>query len=124
MAVPRNRDGGDQMSSTLAAIEDRIEELESEIAKVAPLAVERERLIRARAAILGEAPQQPTGGPPARRITQDDVAEALRRRPGSRAGELARYLGAGQPAISAHLYRGKQSRFECRGGRWYLAAAE
>jgi hypothetical protein len=109
------------MSSTLAAIEDRIEVLEAEIAKVGPLALERERLVRARAELLGEpAPQPAWANGPARRVTQDEVAAVLERRPGIRAGEIADALGAGRPAISAHLYRGKGSHFRCRGGRWFL----
>jgi DNA-binding transcriptional ArsR family regulator len=118
MAVPRNRDSDDHMSSSIAAIEGRIEELEAELARVGPLALERDRLIRARAALLGEPP--PATLRPTRRVTRDDVAAVLARHPGLRAGEIARALGAGQPAISAHLYRGKNIRFESRGARWFV----
>jgi hypothetical protein len=121
IAVPRSHDSGDRMSSTIAEIERRIERLEAELARVAPLAIERDRLLRARAALLGEPPPPPIRPP--RRVTRDDVASVLARHPGLRAGEIARALGAGQPAISAHLYRGKSTRFESRGGRWFLRAS-
>jgi hypothetical protein len=48
-AVPRDHDSDDHLSYALAAIEERIELLEGAIAKVGPLALERERLLRARA---------------------------------------------------------------------------
>jgi hypothetical protein len=121
MAVPRNRDSDDHMSSSIAEIEGRIEELEAELARVAPLALERDRLLRARAALLGE--PAPATLRPTRRVSRDDVAAVLARHPGLRAGEIARELGAGQPAISAHLYRGKNTRFESRGARWFLRAS-
>jgi hypothetical protein len=121
MAVPRNHDSDDHMSLSIAEIEARIEELEGELARVAPLALERDRLLRARAALLGEPP--PATRRPLRRVTRDDVAAVPERHPGLRAGEIARALGAGQPAISAHLYRGRKTRFESRGGRWFVRAS-
>jgi hypothetical protein len=108
------------LSSAVAGIEARIEELETELAKVAPLALERERLLRVRAALVGE--PTPPSFTASRRVTQDDVAAMLEQHPGLRAGEIARALDAGQPAISAHLYRGKNGRFRSMGGRWYLGA--
>jgi hypothetical protein len=58
-AVPRNPhgDSDDVLSSVLTAI-DRLEELEDQLATVAPLAIERQRLLRARAELLG----MPVGG--------------------------------------------------------------
>jgi hypothetical protein len=56
MAVPRNRDSDDHMSSSIAAIEGESRKLEAELARVAPPALERDRLLRARAALLGEPP--------------------------------------------------------------------
>jgi hypothetical protein len=118
MAVPRNRDSDDHMSSSIEEIEAGIERIEAELAGAAPLALERDRLLRARATLLGEPPPPPLRA--ARRITHDDVAHVLEQNPGLRAGEIARALGAGQPAVSAHLYRGKRTRFESRGGRWFV----
>jgi DNA-binding transcriptional ArsR family regulator len=102
------------MSSLVAEIEERLEVLEDQLAKVAPIVYERERLISARAQLLGEPPPPPATAP--RRITREDVVSVLCSHAGIRAGEIARVLGAGQPAISAHLYRGKGTRFRSRGG--------
>lgn len=111
-AVPRDRDSDDDMSRVLLKIEDRIDALEREITKVGPLVIERERLLRARSELLGE-PLPPHGTVigvgPARRVRRSDVVAALRSHPGSKAGEIARQLEVGQPAVSAHLYRGKGS---------------
>jgi hypothetical protein len=110
------------MSSTIAEVEARIERIEVELTRVTPLVLDRDRLLRARAALLGEPPPPPLRM--SRRVMQDDVAAVLERNSGLRAGEIARALGAGQPAISAHLYRGKRTRFESRGGRWFTRGAD
>ena len=47
----------------------------------------------------------------------------LREHAGLRAGEIARGLGVGQPAVSAHLYRGRGRLFTNRAGRWYVSGA-
>ena len=117
--VPRSHDSDAHMSSLVAGIEERLEVLEDELAKVAPIVYERQRLLSARAQLLGEALPPPAISS-RRRITREDVVSVLRSHPGIRAGEIARVLGAGQPAISAHLYRGKGTRFRSRGGRWSL----
>jgi hypothetical protein len=56
ITVPRDRDSDEVLSSRLIGIEDRLEELEDQLATVAPLALERQRLLRARAELLGEVP--------------------------------------------------------------------
>ena len=116
--VPRNRDSHGDMSSVLAEIEDRIDAIERELAHCAPLVVERDRLQRSRAALLGET------APPApaltHRITREDVSGVLMAKPGSTAGQIARELAVNQPAVSAHLHRGKGERFVRRGRNWYL----
>lgn len=117
-SVPRDHHSDDHMSSAIDEIEARIERIEAELARSAPLVLERDRLLRARAALVGEPPPPALGA--RRRVTRDDVAAAVKRHPGSRAGEIARALGVGQPAVSAHLYRGKDTRFESRGGRWFV----
>jgi DNA-binding transcriptional ArsR family regulator len=109
------------MSSALAAIEDRLDELESEISAVAPLIHERARLLRARAMIRGE--PEPRDQIHRTRISRADVFEYLARNPGSRAGEIATGLGVGQAAVSAHLYRGKGRLFASRAGRWFPVPA-
>jgi hypothetical protein len=84
------------------------------------LVEERNRLVAARAALRGErAPKGPSasGG---RRLSQDEVAEYLQEHPGSKAGDIARALDVPLTNVSAHPYRGKQSRFEARGDGWHV----
>jgi DNA-binding transcriptional ArsR family regulator len=107
------------MSSVLERIDRRIEEIETEIRSLAPLLHERARLLRAKAAILGEPEPGPHRPAMQRRITRRDVFEYLARHPGSRAGEVAAGLGVEQPAVSAHLYRGKGRLFARQAERWY-----
>jgi hypothetical protein len=109
------------MSRAVEQITARLLELERELEHLEPLVTERDRLLRARAALLGEAaPNVATWRP---RITREDVADYLAKHPGSRAGQIAAALGAGQAAVSAHLYRGKGDRFVNRDGRWYVSVA-
>ena len=117
--VPRNRDSHDDMSSAVAELEDRVEAIERELAACAPLVAERQRLLEARAAILGEPVRSASVF--AHRVTREDVAGVLHAKPGSTAGQIARALGVNQPAISAHRHRGKGERFVNRGRRWYPA---
>ena len=106
------------MSSALDRIEERIEEIEHEMAAIAPLVHERERLLRARAVIRGD-PEPVLGGRTRPRITREVVRDYLARNRGSRPGEIAAGLGVGAGAVSAHLCRGKGRLFSRRGGRWY-----
>jgi hypothetical protein len=54
------------------------------------------------------------------RVTREDVTRYLDEHPGSRAGGIAHALGVGQPAISAHLHRGRDRLFGNRGGSWFV----
>lgn len=123
MAAPRSHDSHHDMSSALERIDRRVEEIEAEIATVAPLVHERARLLRARAAIRGEPEPDPHRPAWQQRITRVDVFEYLARHPGSRAGEIAAGLGVGQAAVSAHLYRGKDRLFARRSEQWYPVPA-
>ena len=76
------------------------------------LVAERDRLRRARATLTGESPIG--------RISRDDVGSYLGEHPGARPGEIAKALGVASGTVSAHLLRGKQSRFVSRGGEWFL----
>jgi DNA-binding transcriptional ArsR family regulator len=118
MTAPRNHD----TSCAVAEIEARIDEIEREMASIAPLVHERERLLRARAMIRGE-PTPHAAETLQPRITREAVFEFLTRHPGARAGEIASRLGVGQGAVSAHLYRGKGRFFASRGGRWFPVPA-
>jgi C4-dicarboxylate-specific signal transduction histidine kinase len=94
-------------------IDSRIERLERELETYEELRQELDRLRKARAALTGEPA-------PSDRISQDQVADYLRAHPGSRAKQIAEELGTSLQNISAHLYRGKQTRFESRPDGWYL----
>jgi hypothetical protein len=107
------------MSYALAEIDQRVGEVEREIASIAPLVRERQRLLRARALILGEPEPPPLETTTRPRVTRDSVFDYLTRHPGAPAGQIAEDLGTGQGAISAHLYRGKGRLFSSRGGRWF-----
>ncbi len=121
ISVPRNRVAALDVEIALEQIEDRIEVIERDLAALGPLVEERVRLLRARALLLDEPVDDSLrSGERPRRVTRDDVTEALATVPGSRAGELARVLGTSQQVVSAHLYRGKGRRFHNRGGRWFL----
>ena len=104
------RDRGSR--GVLGEIDRRLAQVERELAGHRELISERERLLRARAALTGE--------PATTQVSQDDVAEYLEEHPGARPGEIANALGVASGTISAHLFRGKRTRFVSRGGGWYL----
>jgi hypothetical protein len=119
-----SRDSDGNLSCVAARIEDRIDEIEREIATITPLVQERARLLRARALLRGEPaphPREPILRP---RVTREAVFDYLTRNPGSSPGKIAAGLGAGRGTVSAHLYRGKGRLFSTRGGRWYPQPAE
>lgn len=96
----------------LGEIESRLAAVERELAGHKELLAERERLVRARAAMTGE--------PNVKQITQDDVAGFLTEHPGAKTGEIAEGLGVSTGRVSAHLFRGKHDRFISRKGSWYV----
>jgi hypothetical protein len=85
------------------------------------LAVERERLLAARAALTGRAGAGPARG---RRISQDDVAAYLAEHPGSTASQTAEALGVPATNVSTHLYRAKDVRFQRKSDGWYVVSVE
>lgn len=130
-AAPRGRDNRDDLSRdssrdlshAVTEIERRIEELEAEIVRMAPLVHERARLIRARAIIMGEPDAELGDQRTSRSVTREDVFGYLSRNPGSRAPEIAAGLDVARSTVSAHLARGKGTHFSHRGGRWYPVPA-
>lgn len=74
---------------------------------------ERDRLLAARAALTGTPARSARG-----RISQDDVAAFLVEHPGSWPAEIAEALGVPVTNVSAHLYRGKSTRFERGPSGW------
>jgi hypothetical protein len=104
--------GVGRASKVIAEIDERLKDLNRELASHEELLAERQRLRAARATLLGESP---TG-----QISQDDVAGYLAEHPGSRPGEIAGALGVSAGRVSAHLYRAKTTRFVSRSDGWYL----
>jgi DNA-directed RNA polymerase specialized sigma24 family protein len=96
----------------LAEIDARIAQLDEQLKSLERLSGERERLRHARATLLGEAPLG--------QVSQEDIARYLREHPGARPGEIAKAFGISSNRVSAHLFRGKRSRFVSRSGGWYL----
>lgn len=103
---------GKASRGVVAEIDDRLRSLDEQLAVHDELVRERERLRAARATLLGEGPSG--------QISQDDVAAFLKEHPGSRPGAIAEALGVSSGRVSAHLFRGKTSRFVSRGDGWYL----
>lgn len=96
----------------LAEIDERLKTLDMKLSVHDGLVAERDRLRAARATLLGETPSG--------QISQEDVAVFLAEHPGSRPKEIAQALGVSASRVSAHLYRGKTTRFVSRGDGWYL----
>jgi CRP-like cAMP-binding protein len=105
---------GKASRSVVAEIDGRLKSLDEQLAAHEDLLRERERLRAARATLLGEGP--------AGQISQDDVAAYIAAHPGARPGEIAEALGVSPGRVSAHLFRGKTSRFVRRGDGWHVRA--
>jgi hypothetical protein len=103
----------------LAGIEDELARVEGKLAGYDDLLVERRRLLAARAALTGERGET-IGVSEKRRISQDEVAAYLAEHPDSWPGEIARALGVPVTNVSAHLHRGKDTRFLRAGSGWQL----
>jgi hypothetical protein len=114
----RRTDGlGRRSLGVVREIDDRLEDLDRELATYEELVAERERLRRARAQLTGESLS-------AKRLTQDELAEYLEKHPGSRSKEIAEAFGVPLQTISSHLYRAKHTRFESRPDGWYVRPDE
>jgi hypothetical protein len=103
---------GSGSRGVVAEIDRRLAALDDELRGYAELLEERERLRAARATVLGA---RSTG-----QISQEDVAGFLGEHPGSAPREIAAAFGVSANRVSAHLLRGKTSRFVSRDGGWYL----
>lgn len=107
---------GKASRSVVAEIDGRLKSLDEQLAAHEELLRERDRLRAARSTLLGEGP--------AGQITQDDVAAYLAEHPGSRPGEIAEALEVSSARVSAHLFRGKTTRFVSRSDGWHLRNAK
>jgi DNA-directed RNA polymerase specialized sigma24 family protein len=103
----------------LAGIEDELDRVNKQLADYDDLLAERRRLLAARAALTGEQGET-VGASGKRRISQDDVAAYLAEHPDSWPAEIAQVLGVPVTNVSAHLHRGKDTRFFRGGSGWQL----
>jgi len=112
--VAKDSRGGTGRTSrrVLAEIDSRLAQLHEQLATHEELLAERDRLRRARATLTGESPIG--------RISREHVASYLSEHPGARPGEIAKALGVASGTVSAHLLRGKRTRFVSRDGEWFL----
>ncbi len=108
---------GDSARGVVREIDQQLSRLEK---RERELAVERERLLSARASLTGRAGAGPARG---RRISQDDVAAYLAEHEGSWPADIAAALEVPVTNVSTHLYRGKSVRFERREDGWHLRSA-
>jgi DNA-directed RNA polymerase specialized sigma24 family protein len=107
---------GRGVRGVIAGIDEQLARVESESQT---LGRERERLLAARAALLG----QPLGrAPRAKRISQDDVAAYLAEHPGSSPSQIAAALEVPVTNVSTHLYRAKNTRFQRKSDGWYVSS--
>jgi hypothetical protein len=98
-------------------IDQQLERIDKGLSGYEQLLRERERLLAARAALSGSGPAT---GTPKGRTSQDDVAAYLAAHPDSWPAEIAAALGVPVTNVSAHLYRGKRTRFERGTDGWRL----
>jgi DNA-directed RNA polymerase specialized sigma24 family protein len=102
-------------------IDAQLERVDRGLAGYEQLVNERRALLAARAALTGErAPDTSARS----RTSQDEVAAYLLEHPGSLPAEIAAALRVPVTNVSAHLYRGKQTRFERGEDGWRVRSIE
>jgi DNA-directed RNA polymerase specialized sigma24 family protein len=92
-------------------IDQELERVNRGLSGYEELLRERDRLLAARAALTGTPKTSP-------RTSQDDIAAYLSEHPDSWPAEIAEALGVPVTNVSAHLYRGKSTRFERGANGW------
>jgi hypothetical protein len=107
VAKPKGR-GRQGALGVVREIDVQLERIEQGLSGYEPLLRERERLLQARATLTGEKPP----GSGKARISQDELAAFLAEHPDSWPADIAAALGVPVTNVSAHLYRGKRTRFE------------
>jgi hypothetical protein len=95
-------------------IDQQLERVNKRLSGYAELLRERDRLLAARAALTGTPSRVSARG----RTSQDDIAAYLSEHPDSWPAEIAEALGVPVTNVSAHLYRGKSTRFERGANGW------
>lgn len=103
----------------LHGIDTELERVNRELSGYDDLLAQRSRLLAARAALTG-AQARASGKSGRRRVSQDEVAAYLDDHPDSRPAQIAAALGVPVTNVSAHLSRGKDTRFLRGGSGWRL----
>jgi hypothetical protein len=107
---------GKSARGVVREIDRELERISKGLSGYEPLLRERERLLAARAELTGK----PASGSGKARTSQDDVAAFLAEHPDSWPADVAAALGVPVTNVSAHLYRGKRTRFERGEHGWRL----
>ncbi len=115
MAKPKGR-GEAGALGVVREIDTQLKRIDQGLSGYEPLLRERERLLAARAALTGE--RAPSGSKA--RVSQYEVAAYLSEHPDSLPADIAAALGVPVTNVSAHLYRGKATRFERSERGWRL----
>jgi hypothetical protein len=102
----------------IRGIDSELDRVEGKLSGYRELVAERDRLLAARAALTGQGARRPSEKG---RVSQDEVAAYLADHPGSLPAQIAAALGVPVTNVSAHLYRGKGSRFLRGGSGWELS---
>jgi hypothetical protein len=100
-------------------IDQELERVNKGLSRYESLLRERERLLAARAALTGTRPAK--GGKA--RTSQDDIAAFLAEHPDSWPAQIAEALGVPVTNVSAHLYRGKDTRFARERDGWRVRSS-
>jgi hypothetical protein len=111
-------DRGRGARGVIRGIDQELDRVDRQLSGYEELLAERRRLLAARRALAPEAPGVVSSEHP--RISQDDVAAYLADHPGALPAEIAAALGVPVTNVSAHLFRGKGSRFLRGGSGWEL----
>ncbi len=115
MSTHGNRGPG--VRGVLGGIERELARVNRQLAGYDELLAQRKRLLAARAALMGVQGNEKTGSG-RRRITQEEVAAYLDEHPDSWPAQIAAGLGVPVTNVSAHLSRGKGTRFLRGGSGW------
>jgi DNA-directed RNA polymerase specialized sigma24 family protein len=105
------------MRGVLGGIDNELERVNRQLAGYEELLAQRSRLLAARAALTG-AQARASGASGRRRISQDEVAAYLDDHPDSLPSQIAQALGVPVTNVSAHLSRGRDTRFLRGGSGW------
>jgi hypothetical protein len=104
----------------MRAIDQQLDRVNKRLSGYEPLLRERDRLLAARAELTGERPAKGFGKA---RTSQDDIAAFLADHPDSWPAQIAAALGVPVTNVSAHLYRGKDTRFERGKDGWRVRSS-